>query len=250
MTKTTTSRFTLALKQTVLLPLSALLIFLFSSKLVAQIKETGKKTPTEKQQKNSGQNDTLGRLKKYFESQSIGYTEQGVSQALLNEYQSIVGKYKRSDKLDSRDFQNARQNMGKEDRTRLEAIFKQMSIDQQYQQEIGFFKGIPPLPKVVPTKQQFEQYKNSKTYGIWINNKRVQNAELSKYQNTDFSQVFVSKLHGAAKRGRNYNYQVDMMTNAFYEDYHNKTKNWANEIRMAVIVHPENRVGLGLNMVK
>lgn len=249
MTKTT-SRFKLALKQTVLLPLSALLIFVFSAKLVAQVKEPGKKTSAEKQQKSDRQNDTLGRLKKYFESQSIGYTEQGVSQALLNEYQSIVGKYKRSDKLDSRDFQNARQNMTKEDRTILETIFKQMSIDQQYQQEIGFFKTVPALPKVVPTKQQFEQFKNPKEYGIWINERKVQNSELSKYENTDFSQVHVSKLHGAAKKGRSYNYQVNMMTNDFYRDYYNERMSHINNSNMGIIVHPANRQGLGINMVE
>ncbi|MBO9682435.1 MAG: M56 family metallopeptidase [Flavisolibacter sp.] len=244
MTKTT-SLFKLVLKQTVLLPLSVLLVFLFGTKLVAQGKEPGKKASAEKQQKNAEQNDTLGRLKKYFASRSIGYTEQGASQELLTEYQQIVNKYKKSAKPDWKDFQG----MSSKDRSRLESIFKQMNIDQQYQQEIGFFKNYPPRPKVVPTKEQFERFKNPKEYGIWINEKRVQNSDLNKYQNTDFSNVFVSKLYRAAKKGRNYNYQVNLMTNDFYKDYYNKTMSHINESSMGAIVHPRNRVGLGMNMI-
>jgi bla regulator protein blaR1 len=257
MTKTT-SRFKLALKQVVLLPLSTLLVFAFSTKMIAQVEEPPKPVSSEKKPKKgvlpyplvvSNQKDT-SRQKNYFASMSIGYTEQGASQELLNEYQSIINKYKKTDKLDSKDFKNGKENMTDKDRSRLEAIFKQMNIDQQYQQEIGFFKSIGALPKVVPTKQQFEQYKNPKEYGIWVNERKVQNSELNKYKNSDFSQVFVSKLYGAAKKGRSYNYQVDLMTNDFYKDYYDKTMSHINDSNMGIIIHPENRAGLGINMAE
>lgn len=245
MTKTI-SHFRVALKLTALLPLSTLLVFLFSTKLIAQVKELPKKGSAEKQQKSAGQYDTLGWLKKHFANETIGYTEKGASQELLNEYQSIVNKYKTPGEKDWKGLKN----MSGQDRARLETIFKQMSIDQQYQQEIGFFKSIGALPKVVPTKQQFEQFKNPKQYGIWIDHKKVQNSELNKYKNTDFSQVYISRLVGAAKKGRSYNYQVDLMTNDFYKDYYDKTMGHINDSKMAVIVHPENRPGLGLNMAE
>lgn len=227
------------------MPLSALLIFLFSTKLVAQVKELPKKPSAEKQQKTAGEGDTLGRLKKYFKSESIGYTEQGASQELLNEYQSIVNKYKTPGEKDWKGLKN----MSEQDRARLETIFKQMSIDQQYYQQIGFFKNIPALPKVVPTKQQFEQFKNPQQYGIWIDRKKVQNSELNKYKNTDFSQAHVSKLYGAAKKGRIYNYQVNLMTNDFYSDYYNSTMGDIDNSHMGVIVHVPDRPSLGMNMV-
>jgi hypothetical protein len=242
MTKTTSS-FKLALKLTVLLPLSTLLIFLFSTKLVAQVKQPERKVSEEKQQKSGNQNDTLKRLKSSFAGWSIGYTQQGVSQELLDEYQNIVNKYKKPDE----NYWKELKNMSGQDRARLETIFKQMSVDQQYYQEIGFLKSVPALPKVVPTKQQFEQFKNPKQYGIWINEKRVQNSELNKYENTDFSQAYVSKLHDAAKKGRSYDYQVNLMTNDFYKDYYNETMSHINDSHMVVIVHPKNREGLGMN---
>jgi bla regulator protein blaR1 len=248
MTKTT-SRFKVALKQTMLLPVCALLIFLFSTKLVAQqkekVKETPKQTVPEKQRIDVYESDAP-RLKDYFRKSSIGYTEKGASQALLDEYQNIVNKYKKPGDKDWKDLKN----MSGQDRVRLETIFKQMSIDQQYSQQIGFFKIIPAFPKVVPTKQQFEQFKNPKQYGIWIDDKKVQNSELTKYENIDFSHVFVSKLYRAAKKGRSYNYQVNLMTNDFYKNYYNAKMSHINDSNMGIIVHPENRVGLGINMVE
>ena len=49
--------------------------------------------------------------------------------------------------------------------------------------------------------------------------KKVTSKALNNYKNTDFSQVYVSKLHGAAKKGRNYSYQVNLMTHAYYADH-------------------------------
>ena len=94
-----------------------------------------------------------------------------------------------------------------------------MSIAQQSDQTIVFTKNPSPLPKVVPTEKQFDQYKNPNVYGIWIDDKKVSNQALNDYKNTDFSQVSVSKLYGVAKEGRSYSHQVNMMTNAYYATY-------------------------------
>ena len=59
-------------------------------------------------------------------------------------------------------------------------------------------------------------------YGIWIDEKRVNNDVLKNYVNTDFAQVFVSKLmKNAINYGKHY-YQVDLMTNDHYRDYKNE----------------------------
>lgn len=78
---------------------------------------------------------------------------------------------------------------------------------------------IKPLSKIVPTKAEFVSFKNPKKYGVWINNKKVKNKELNKYQNKDFSQVYISKLSPNAKKGKSYDYQVDLMTNDYYDNY-------------------------------
>jgi bla regulator protein blaR1 len=98
-----------------------------------------------------------------------------------------------------------------------------MSKDQQAKQIVIFSPAPPPLPRVVPSQTQIESWKNSKIYGLWINNKRVSNSELNKYQNTDFAQVFVSKLgKNTVNYGKHY-YQVDLMTTEHYETYYKQT---------------------------
>lgn len=43
---------------------------------------------------------------------------------------------------------------------------------------------------------------------------------MDNYAAEDFAQVFVSKLYGAAKKGRNYSYQVNLMTKDYYQAYY------------------------------
>ena len=78
---------------------------------------------------------------------------------------------------------------------------------------------VKPLSKTVPTKAEFESFKNPKKYGVWINEKKVQNKELNNYKNTDFKQLSISKLYPNAKKGKSYDYQVDLMTNDYYDNY-------------------------------
>jgi hypothetical protein len=98
-----------------------------------------------------------------------------------------------------------------------------MNLKQQQQQTVIFLRPSPPLPRVVPTEKQFENFKNEKVYGVWINGKRVSNTVLNSYTAKDFSQVFVSKLYGAAKKNKSYSYQVNMMTKDYYQAYYDRT---------------------------
>lgn len=238
MTKTT-SPLTVLLKQVCLLPVTALLVFFFGTKVIAQNVEATKNSVVS-EQKN--QKDTT--TPKALLGMSIGYTKEGASEGLIKEYQNIINKYKKSDSFNWKDFQNISQ----EDRSRMETIFKQMNVKQQNEQLIGFLKNLPPLPQVVPTREQFNSFKNANVYGVWIDEKKVLNTELNKYENTNFSQVFVSKLYGAAKKGRNYSYQVDMMTNNYYADYYEKKNAVKNEsIMVAVYRTPK---GLGMYNIK
>jgi hypothetical protein len=59
-------------------------------------------------------------------------------------------------------------------------------------------------------------------YGVWINEKRVNNEILNKYKNTDFSHANVSKLEKNAKNYGKHYYQVNLMTNDYYRDYKNE----------------------------
>lgn len=80
-----------------------------------------------------------------------------------------------------------------------------------------------PFSKTIPTTELLDSWQDSKIYGIWVDNKRIANTELKRYSPNDFSHYFVSKLSkNAINYGKHY-YQVDLMTNKFYENY---VKNW------------------------
>jgi hypothetical protein len=141
-------------------------------------------------------------------------TQNGVSQELLKEYADIIERNKETE--DNR-YKYGR--FSDQDRKRLETIFRQMSKEQQAKQSIIFRKAAPPLPRITPTTQELVSWTDSNKFGLWINEKRVENNVLANYKASDFSQVFVSKLSkNAMNYGKHY-YQVDLMTNDYYEKY-------------------------------
>ena len=190
------------LKKIALIPFFALIAFVFSKNVTAQ-------APTIKEQQI--QQDTARAVL----SESTG---KGVPQELINEYRDIIRKYK----TDNMSWLEFRKIISDADKNKLEMIYKQMSKEQQREQTVAFLKTPSPLPKITPTKTQLEDFKKPDAYGVWINEKKVSNTTLNNYVNTDFSQVFVSKLYGAAKANVNYNYQVNLMTNAYYQKYHDE----------------------------
>ena len=150
----------------------------------------------------------------------IGSTKEGVSPELMSEYSTIVSKY--GDTAE-RWWTKFEKNISAEDRDRLEQIFKQMSADQQAKQRVAFIEAVPPLKKVIPSNQQFSAWKNENVYGVWIDGKKIKNSILKNYNNTDFEQVTVSKLYGAAKKNKKYSYQVNLMTKDYYRKHYEKT---------------------------
>lgn len=193
-----TSRSTAVLKITALLFALGILVYAFSTKVIAQQKE--KPQPQVQPEK-----------------QTVTGTG-GVSQEELNEFKNIVEKYhnvKNSNAVyDFRDMTQA-------ERERLKTIYFNMTAEQQSSQFIRFKPPVKPLPKTIPTERQFESFKNPEIYGVWVNGGKTKNTDLDRYRNTDFAQVFVSKLYGAAKRNVNYSYQVNLMTKDYYRNYYN-----------------------------
>ena len=146
--------------------------------------------------------------------------EEGVSPELMSEYSTIVSKYGDTAEQWWTKFEK---NISAEDRDRLEQIFKQMSAEQQAKQRVAFIEAVPPLKKVIPSDKQFSAWKNENVYGVWIDGKKIKNSILNNYNNTDFEQVTVSKLYGAAKKNKKHSYQVNLMTKEYYRKYYEKT---------------------------
>lgn len=151
---------------------------------------------------------------------TIGSTMEGVSQVLISEYSEIVTKY---GVVESQWWIKFKETISVEDRGRLEQIFKQMSIEQQAKQKIAFIKPTQPLKKVTPSDKEFNDWKNRKIYGVWINGKKVDNSVLNKYRSNDFEQVTVSRLYGAAKKQKIFSFQVNLMTSEYYQNYYKQT---------------------------
>ncbi|MEO7046986.1 MAG: M56 family metallopeptidase [Ferruginibacter sp.] len=191
MTKTKSLKNALC-KQLAIIPVLGIALFFFSTKTIAQ--ETRNFVSLKKTETPS--------------------TKEGITKEQLAEYETIVSKAK-TDK-----GPRAWNKFSDADKSRLQTLFLLMSKEQQAQQIVVFVPAPPPAPKSTPTKKQLNAWKDSKIYGVWINEKRVSNSKLEKYINTDFSQFFVSKLEkNAINYGKHY-YQVGLMTNEYYANYY------------------------------
>ena len=101
----------------------------------------------------------------------------------------------------------------------LEGIFLRMSKEQQAAQDFIFVPAPALLPKISPTKAEFEAFKNAKIYGVWLDGRKIQNNELNKIQYTDIASYWVSNLYANARRNVSYVKQVDLSTERYYKQY-------------------------------
>ncbi|GAB2995624.1 hypothetical protein GCM10027284_12890 [Cyclobacterium sediminis] len=193
MTKTKSFRNALC-KQVAVVPLLGMAVFFFGTVTIAQ-EET----------KNVQSKQIV-----------VPSTTEGATPAQLAEYREIVNKAK-NDKGRPVEYK-----ISIVDRERLQALFLIMSKDQQSQQMIVFRSSPPPMNKKVPTEQQIESWKDANRYGVWMDGKRISNADLDNYTNTDIGRFFVSKLEKNAKNYGKHYYQVDLMTNDYYAAYYKK----------------------------
>ena len=67
------------------------------------------------------------------------------------------------------------------------------------------------------TQEIVDNWSDSTIYGIWIDDKKVDNSVMSNYKASDFATYFKSFLHPNAKKGKSYDYQLDLTTNERYE---------------------------------
>jgi bla regulator protein BlaR1 len=180
-------------KQLVLVPILGLAVALFATKTVAQ---NNPKQVTAKQ---------------------IASTKESISTAELAEFNSILAKY---------DLQKKPEHdvtfpvkLDKAENDRLLVLYNKMSLQQRKTLDAKIVY-IEPAKANTPSKIQLVEWQNSKKYGVWIDDKRVDNAALANYQATDFSQWDSSRLtEKAINYGKHY-FQVNLMTKAYYKSYY------------------------------
>jgi bla regulator protein BlaR1 len=101
----------------------------------------------------------------------------------------------------------------------LYAMYERMTDAQKADvkaKEIMVFRMDVPV-KQAPTPEMFENWKRPEVFGIWLNDKHVPNSELNKYKHSDIAEYSLSKLYGAALKGRSYKYQLNIMTNDYFD---------------------------------
>lgn len=139
----------------------------------------------------------------------------GLSPARVQEYHALLNKYVRRTKTTM-----ALAQPSQIDGKKIIALQDAMS---KAQVDTLTFKVYNPklTPRQKPTKAEFEEYKNPNVYGIWLDGKKISNAQLDNYKAENIIQSFVSRVYANAqpKTGYKYKYQVDLMSEKYYDAY-------------------------------
>ncbi|WP_236975109.1 M56 family metallopeptidase [Membranihabitans maritimus] len=142
---------------------------------------------------------------------------------LVTQFNSIIKKYEEPGDWWRKVLHN---NISKEDEKSLLELFLQMNEEQKDQIHFGFLKISVPHAKI-PSIKQFEEWKNTDKYGIWLNGNWIPNDRLNNYKAKDIQYYTVSYLHNNARHGINEHkeYQVDLSTKSEFEKQRNKFEN-------------------------
>lgn len=196
------SRFS-KLKKMLTLPVIALLTFFFTQKTYAGDLNSTNRISLSSQKNNFGNNSNKNQNSIFSIDPELEFLK------ILEKYPSL------QDEMSVRKF--AKELILK-DKTKLQELYYQMTEEQQNRQKIFFRKSSGKFEKKVPTQKEMNNFQNKK-YGIWIDNKRIKNSNLKNYNRVDFSHFHISELSkNAINYGKHY-YQVNFMTNEFYQHY-------------------------------
>jgi hypothetical protein len=137
--------------------------------------------------------------------------------AVLTEYNSILKNYHIDTPANHPILE--RSPFSIEDQKTLENLYGQMSEKQQIQLLVSFGVIYAPFQKVYVPVRYFNWFKNQSQYSIWIDNKRVSNRDLAKFEASDFAFYHITGLNPTAAKIENAKYEVNLMTPAFFTNY-------------------------------
>jgi hypothetical protein len=214
-----TSRRKAMLKLALLIPVLPVLTLLMNTNVRAQARQQPEKV-REKEQRPPLIIDNIQL------DAEIPSTREGASKEMLDEYKALEEKYRDQNAgSDPRRSAIKWKEISPEDKRRMETIYKKMSRAQRKTVNIGFIPPPKPMPKNIPTQEQLTKWATAgdDVYGIWVNDKRIRNSDLTKYTASDFSLYDASKLSEKAVANDGFKVQLELMTNAFYEKYVKET---------------------------
>lgn len=191
---TKTQNFTRStIKVSVCVALTCSMIFIFSEKTNSQANQTS----------------------------SITLQDTIATPAMVVEFEQLVSKYKVTDpKLKFKHLALNVTNLTIVDRERMKEIYSKMSQQQKskYPEPIIYVAGPTPIPaKKNPTSKELISWQDSKTFGVWLDGKKISNTKLEGLKTSDIGFYTVSRLLGEAARNVSYKIQVDLMTQEYYD---------------------------------
>ncbi len=190
------------MRRVVVLPLMAVVVLLFAFRM--------------KQEKANENKNLLNSLYGYADT-TQNPSGAGVSQAEMDEYEAILKKV-----IITKTSKEGKTFTGFDGSKKLEIkrvyeISLAMSAEQRNIATQVHFLKVPPSVKKSPSTEQLKTWLDSKMYGVWIDEKRISNEILSKYNSNDFSLYDVSKLEkNAINYGKHY-YQINLYTNKYFQ---------------------------------
>ncbi|MDF2189813.1 M56 family metallopeptidase [Paraflavitalea sp. CAU 1676] len=216
MMTTTPNMKRIILLQLASLPVLLVSITLFSDRTYAQAPQ--KASPQEQTvawtKTYDAKGDTAPRIVKYVWSNNVPPPGPGASVEQLEQFEKLFGK----DAIDG--TQRKSSKLSQEEVATIKSIYSAMNQDQRASYPPLIFTK-PPGPKT-PTASQLQSWTDAKTYGLWIDGKRVNNEVLARHEPGDFAYFSSSKLaKNAVNYGKHY-VQVDLYTQEHYKNVFGK----------------------------
>lgn len=214
-----TNRTAALAKQVALLPILTGMAFLFSTKVYAQQPaQTKPQTNTENKVQTGDTSKPKPPTVKRVVLRHIPFGP-GATEEQLAEYDNVISRIvtkgvtkdgKTITRIDSKGV----------DHKKIGGIYRLMNEAQRATRDPAVGEMMVPLgPPAIkhPAAAQLQAWTDAAKYGIWIDDKRVNNSELQKYQLSDFDLYYESKLtKNAINYGKHY-YQVDLYTVSYYK---------------------------------
>ena len=210
MTKHTSAKAAWLCRLTIM-PVMAAAFLLFCSKTQAQ-------QPTPVKSDSTAKSTNHGKIKKqrpvpqFAIGRPYPSTKDGISAAEMNDYVAYEKKYATRRLSFS-------QNMTTDDEKHLEQLYQRMSPEQQKDRAISFRYPPDPLEAGQVTRRQLETFKDPVQYGVWIDDKRIDNAILNDLDPKKFCILMFSRLTPRAVKNDHFHYQITLMTRAYYKKY-------------------------------
>jgi len=203
--KSKSSKKSIWLKSSFLIPLFAIVIYGFSDKVILQKEKKINQQEVKFQEKDKNK---------------------GVSEDLMSEYKKFMHKYETISVIDYQTYK------------RMVIVYGKMS--QKQKKSVNKYPKSPfegfELNAKSPNKKEFNRWKNKKNFAIWIDKKHVNNDILNNYRASDIVYYWGSFVHINARSNKFPQiYQFHLYTKKGFEDLKKELENEDSDVGQILI---------------